>query len=266
MRERTDSVATFPLRGATNDELGIALALCHYDFFLWHAQALTIAQFPVQAQVAGVHDILAAEKLHALQYAMSKGMLKVDVSKMTLTTEELASQMARKQFETIEHSTRIAAVVMLHSACERFFWRLVRLAMVAQRSKAVECIEQRKLLLRELTCDKDSLIDDHLERWWWELERKSILDKWDALVRLVGSPEKLREGSWYFDREMLEEFDKVRHDCVHHTGSGLKTFDLQQFAGQLLGAQLEWMVTLAMSLNVKIPAELAFTGVPTQGQ
>jgi hypothetical protein len=59
---------------------------------------------------------------------------------------------------------------------------------------------------------------------------------------------------------MLEEFDDVRHNAVHHDGQAVKAFDLIAFTSQLWRAQLVWVVQVASLLKIKIPAESLFAG------
>jgi hypothetical protein len=135
--------------------------------------------------------------------------------------------------------------------------------MVAQRSKAIEFVAKHKITVEKLaSTDRESLIDGQLEKWWENLERKSLPEKWDALVGLVGSPDRLRDGNWHFDREMLVKFDDIRHDCVHHSGSSLTTHDLGEFVKQFERAHFVWGIEVAKSLNVKIPAQIVF-GIQT---
>ena len=155
----TDSVANFSLRGTPDDVLGTALALCHWDCLLWHGQANSIARFPLDARVAGIESVFATRNYDALGWGEFTGILTFDASKKTLTNAEIAEQMVPKQLEMIEHSARIAAVVMLHSACERSLWRFVRFGIVAHRSKAVEQISHRQVTVQQLSeIDQDELI------------------------------------------------------------------------------------------------------------
>ncbi len=258
----TDSIANFPLRAASDDDLAVALALCHREYLLWHGQAVSIARSPIDAQAGGVESVFVARNLEFLESGVTAGWIKP--GDWQGNPVEIAAKTAAMQLEMVEYSARIAAVVMLHSACERNLWRFVRFAMVSQRDKAIKRVNNRQVTIQDLSAlDREQLVDRHLEKWWGDLERDTILKKWDSLVDLLGNPEELRGNQWHFDREMLDEFDKVRHDCVHHSGSRLESFDLDRFASQLERSQWVWSLKVAMALNVKIPAEIVF-GVQNQ--
>ena len=262
----SDSSANFALRGASDAELGIALARCQQDFFWWYGQAITTARFPFDARAAGIELVLEQRNRDFLDFADSAAFLMSGPTVERLPNSVYAQRMVPQQLDGIEHSARVAAVVMLHSACERYFWRLIRLAMVRKRTAAVEQIAGRKISIRELTTeDRETLIDGQLEKWWENLDRASLLEKWDTLISLVGSPAKLRDGKWHFDRDMLAEFDMTRHECVHQTGITLKSYDFDEFAKPLERTQWVWSIELAKLLNVKIPAQIVFS-MPDQTQ
>ena len=101
------------------------------------------------------------------------------------------------------------------------------------------------------------------KKWWDELERDTLPAKWDRLVELIGFPPKLNDSPWNFDKIMLEGFDDVRHNAVHHDAQAVRDFDFAEFANQLRGErQLVWVCQVALPLKLKIPAEILF-GVST---
>lgn len=106
------------------------------------------------------------------------------------------------------------------------------------------------------------MVDQHLEKWWNDLERESLLVKWDKLVALLEYPSNLTAGEWHFDRDMLVKFDDVRINAVHHDGRELVRFDLDSFAPQLLRALMSWFCQVARRLNLSVPLT-AFLGVTT---
>lgn len=256
---KTDCVANFPLRGAPPADLGTALALCHRDFFWWHGQAVTIAQFPNDARSGGVESVLSERNRTFLDLVESGGYLNPSDSMPRLADYDVADRMTAQQLDGIAHSARIAAVVMLHNASDIFFWRLLRFAMVSERSKAILQIANRRIALQDvLELDRDALIDSRLEEWWGQCERQSLRQKWDYLVTFIGSPDQLRDTKWHFDRDRLLEFDEARHDCVHGSGTKVKSLDLDEFARLIVRAQIVWGLAIAKSLNVKVPARLIF--------
>lgn len=250
-----DSIANFPLRGTNCADLGIALGRCHREFLVWYGQAAAIEQFPSDAKCAGVETVIAGRNEYGLELAKSLGILKWTDTKV-LDNCEISKELAGQQIVMIDRAARTAAVVMLHSAIERSLWRLVRFGMIAERSSAIERVARRQVTVQELCdIDRDTLLDQRLENWWEDLERGSLLHKWDALIGLFGNPDNLRDGDWYFNREMLLEFDNLRHNCVHHGGQLLKDFNFTAFARQLWRAQWVWLATVALRLKVQIPGE-----------
>jgi hypothetical protein len=257
MSDSPDSIATFPLRNATDEELGHALALTQRDFMLWHGQASAIAKFPSVANRAGVSSVLAYDAAEGLRFSEELGILSFDGA--TKSREEIAEMIVSIQLPQIEHSARVAATVMIHSAFERFLWRLIRFAIIGNRSKAIEQIEKKTLTVEQLaSSNPEQLVDAILEKSWVEVDNLPMLKRWDKLVDLIGSPAKLRDVNWHFDKEMLVNFDEVRHNCVHHEGSLLREFDLAHFESQLDRSTTVWMIEIAKLLNVKIPGNVVF--------
>jgi hypothetical protein len=153
---------------------------------------------------------------------------------------------------------------MLHNACERLLWRLVRLGLVLNREKALERVIERKCSIRQVARqDRDELIDREIEKWWEELERESIMKKWDSLANLVGFPESFNSPpKWHFDREMLKTFDDVRQNAVHFDGRDVAAFDIPTFADQLSRALMKWTVDISLRFGLK-PRPEAFFGIET---
>lgn len=254
-----DSIACFPLRSASPDELGSALGRTYAEFNAWHGQATFIADFAQHARAAGVKSVVADRAQEAIEFAEREGLLKFTLAR-TKSNFEIAHDLAEHQLITAEIGVKIAAVVMLHNACERFLWRLIRFGMVANRTKVLAQISDRRITVKMLSeQDSETLIDEQLEKWWVQLERDSMLLKWDSLVALVGFPSELvSHPSWHFDKKMLSDFDEVRHDAVHHGGQSVKAFDLTAFATQLSRAQLIWFSQVARMMNLQVSPESFF--------
>ncbi|MCI0702236.1 MAG: hypothetical protein L0241_14225 [Planctomycetia bacterium] len=250
-----DEIANFPLRNATSQELGIALGRSYRDYLLWHGQATIIANFVQDARTAGVKAVVADRNRISLDLAQEEGILKG-----TPITNALLDAITDHHLATADYGGRIAAIVMLHNASERFLWRIVRFGLVANRTKAVEWVADRKVSVKSLQEQPpEVLTDNHLEQWWEDLEREGFVKKWDRLIGLVSYPAKLTTGTWHFDRDMLAHFDQLRHSAVHHDGQAVRKFDFSEFAKQLERAQLIWTVHIARMLKLQIPAETLFS-------
>jgi hypothetical protein len=144
-----------------------------------------------------------------------------------------------------DFGVKLAAIVMLHNSCEQFHYRLVRFGVIANRAQAEKWIAEKTVTVcRIVSCNIEALVDDHLEKWYGDLERDSLLKKWDKLVALAGYPPELSDEYWHFDRDMLLEFDEVRHNAVHHDGQGVKKFMLDEFLTLLWRAQFVWISIL----------------------
>jgi hypothetical protein len=162
----SDPIASFPLRGASTEQLGIALARSEGEFLLWHGQAMSLADFPLVAQEAGVHTVLKCRVVQMLEFARAHNLL-INTSGDVRSNDELAEVVVPQQLASFHNSAKVGAVVMLHSACERLLWRLVRFGIVKERGKAIDRVENCQLTIKELKeTDRDSLIDQRLERWW----------------------------------------------------------------------------------------------------
>ena len=260
----TDTIASFALRDAGADGVALALARCYHEYSLWHGQATVIAGFAEDASAAGVKKIIANRMREAFDFALAEGVIATSAP----LGNDLLNQLTEHEIATAHHGGRIAAIVMMHSACERFLWRMVRFGLVSNRAKGLTWIADRKISVKALEKQTPELaIDEQLEKWWDELNRDTLVRKWDCLVGLVGFPPKLDDGRWHFDREMLGRFDEVRHNAVHHDAQEVKAFGFIEFARQLLRAQLVWLVYIGQRLRLKLPGEVVFLGsIPASPQ
>ena len=253
-----DSIASFALRETPLEELGNWLGRCFAEYSAWHGQATFLCGFTQDACAAGVSEVLTDRIDDAMGLAEQVGLLTWTAGK-SKTNRAIASDIAEHQLRMADSGVKLAAIVILHNACERFLYRLVRFGLVVNRTRGLEWIADRKVSVRAIAGrDVEALIDDHLEKWWIHLERDSLPTKWDKLITLVGYPPKLDDGVWHFDRDMLSQFDDVRHNAVHHDGQKVTALDLDAFAKQLWRAQLVWVVHVAEQLGVQIPAEVFF--------
>jgi hypothetical protein len=253
-----DSVIPFALRETPPEDVGNSLGRSFAEYSASHGQAMLIAGFARDASTAGVFAILAERAYDAMGVAEEIGILRWTERK-SKTNRDFASDIAEHQLRIADYGTKCAAIVMLHNACEQFLYRLLRFGLVANRTKALEWIAKRQVTISEIVeNDAETLIDDRLEKWWSELERASIVEKFDKLIALMGYPVKLQDKAWCFDRDMLSRFDEIRHNAVHHDGHGVQPFDLDEFAKQLQRALLVCVVHVADKLQLQIPAEVFF--------
>lgn len=255
-----DPIVNFALRGATHEELGRALGRCFAESNAWHGQATLVAQFVQDARIGGVKDVLAERIQQALDWGEAEGLI-ISMPGRVRSNWDIAQVSADHELTIADQGVKISAIVMLHNACERFLWRLVRFGLVGNREQVLKWIAKRNITVETLTTHGlDAPVDGHIEKWWEELERDTLAAKWDRLVGLVGFPTKLSSPPWHFDRTMLVGFDDVRHNAVHHDAQAVKVFDFAEFANQLSRAQLVWLVQVASVLKVKIPVETIFGG------
>jgi hypothetical protein len=237
-----DPIADFPLRGSSTEVITKALALSLRDFFKWHFEALALTSFPIIAQEAGIEALIEKHQREAFEKSL-----------LIFNPLGVAKQMASDQMERFDHSARIAAIVMLHNAFEKCLWRLLRFGIVVDRSIALERVYQQQITIREVAAtDRKILFDKLLDRWWTKQERSSLLKKWNMLVALLGSPSVLRKGMLPIETNKLEEFDEVRHDCVHRSGNKLRSFDLQEFVQRAGMAQIIWSMEIANRLGIDL--------------
>jgi len=258
-----DPIATFPLRNASVDELSDALAYSFGEFNAWNGQALTVCRFPQQAMNAGVDVVLREELSQAMKLMSEQGLIKEGVA---YDQQAVIEQAVQRQATLAVHGAKTAAIVMLHNACERVLWRLVRLGLVLNRETASRNVSGRKCNLGELAeHDKDALIDREIEKWWEQLERESMVKKWNTLAELVGFPDNFNSPpQWYFDRNMLEDFDNVRINAVHHDGRDVAEFDFPTFSEQLTRALMKWVTYIGLRFRLQMRPE-AFLGIQKSG-
>ena len=161
--------------------------------------------------------------------------------------------------ETALRGAKLATAVLLHNASDVFFWRLIRFGLVYEREGALKLVADRKVSIAEIQGRSSAeATDAAIDAWWWQFERKSLPEKWDKCVSLLGYPVGLSRGTWHFDRDVLKEFDDVRHEAVHHDGNGLLTFDLESFSYQLSRTAMIWMTHICALMEFKISAEEMF--------
>jgi hypothetical protein len=259
-----DPIATFALRGTTPDELGVSLARCYAEFHAWYGEAIFLSGFTHYARMAGVSDVVIRRINDAINSAEELGLLSSKGIE-SKTNPHFASNIAEHQLKMADSGVKTAAIVILHNACERLLFRLVRFGLIANRDSALKLIAKRPVSISEIVeNDIQDLIDDRLETWWRKLSRDSILKKWDKLVDLMGYPPKLEDKDWHFDRYMLLQFDEIRHNAVHHDGQKVEAFDLDEFARQLQRALIVWFIQVAQKLQLQVPAEV-FWGL-TEGE
>lgn len=201
----TDSIANFPLRKASSDELGVALGRCYAEYNMWHGQASFIATFAEDARLAGVDSVVAARIRESLDLGEAMGVIRF--TSRTKSNTEIAAELVHHQLLTADVGVKIAGLVLLHNACEQFLWRLVRFGLVANRSQALKWIAKRKVEVEVFAGTESDVVVDHLlDKWWEELERDPLPKKWDRLVSLVGYPIELADHKWHFDKDMLSEW------------------------------------------------------------
>lgn len=155
---------------------------------------------------------------------------------------------------------RVAAVVLLHDACEQFLLRLVRFGCVLNRDRALEFVAQKPVRIATLQDNgMDACVDQVIEEWWSKLERDTLLKKWDRLCDLVDFPsEMMFRDPWRFDRDQLSRFDDVRHSAVHGTAEAVMGFDFSEFASQVGRANTIWIMHIAMRGGFKMSPEVMF--------
>ena len=258
----SDPIVSFPLRGAPCDGLGESLGRCFAEFLAWSGNATVISGFAQDSRDAGVSEGLAWRVKSGLDTAVELGILELPKENSELR-QVIVSNAVEHQLKVADSGAKLAAIVILHNACERYLYRLVRFGLVANRDKAVEWIAKRKVTIQAVVdTTKEILVDQYIEEWWDELERESLLAKWDKLVALVGYPSNFTVGTCHFDRDMLVELDDVRINAVHHDGQALMDYDLDGFASQLSRALMCWFCQVARCLNLRVPAT-AFFGIAT---
>lgn len=254
-----DSIADFPLHAAPSEQLGFALGKCMMDFLQWQGQAGTIATFSKDARTVGVERPMFARSRKMMNFVTEKGYIVARSTGLPIhepIDDEVVSKIVDNNLSIAEYGVKTAAIVILHTGCEQFLWRLVRFGLVKNRQQAILWIGDRELKIRSLmNRDLDDVLDGYIEKWWEALSRAPLLKRWDCLTGLLKLPSKLIDPpDWKFTREMLAEFDETRHSAVHHSAKAVRDFDFDGFSSQLQRALSVWWLYVAEALETKIPA------------
>ena len=150
--------------GATSEELGVALGRCYAEYSTWHGQATFVANFTQDARICGVKDVLATRIHQGLDFAEAEELIYPTPAK-TKTNQEIAQVLADHQLVIADQGVKISAIVMLHNACERFLWRLVRFGLVGNRKRVLKWIGKRNITVATLTTKSvDTSVDEHIEK------------------------------------------------------------------------------------------------------
>jgi hypothetical protein len=255
-----DPIASFGLRGATDEELGGALGRCFAEFAAWHGQATIVANFAQDSRIGGIQDVLADKISQSLDLCEAQKLI-IGVPATMKGRKEAVHVLGERQLRIADQGVKVSAIVMLHNSCERFLWRLVRFGLVGNREKVLTWIGERKITIKTLIGEGiDDSFDFQIEKWWNDLERHTLADKWDKLSGLVGFPSKLNDDQWHFDRRMIVRFDDVRNNAVHSDAKEVRAFDFAEFATQLWRAHLVWVTHVASLYKLRIPADSLLHG------
>src|SRR3990170_2618393 len=109
-----DSIATFPLRNATQNQLNDANAQTFGEFNKWFGQAGIIAAFCERAQIAGIAQVLSDEVTDGFNQMLAMGYI-VPGPKALGITDEMIDAAVNHQLAIAEHGTKLAAITILHS-------------------------------------------------------------------------------------------------------------------------------------------------------
>lgn len=213
-----------------------------------HNRGTSLRNFEKAAHAAGVHEVLHSQTKELIQFFAAEKIF-TDAGHASVRDGSLARQMTAVTLHLAGSSIKLAIAVLLHAGLEEYLLSMCRLGLVLNRKQGLAWCKQKRVTLQDFQALGGQGSEDALlEQWTKDLERDSILDKWDRLVALVGYPKNLTfENKWHFDREMLARFDTARHDAVHHEGKSLEGFDLQAFEAQLSRAVLVITAHIAKS-------------------
>lgn len=255
-----DNVVSFPLRGATLQQLATALGRCHAEYQAWHQQAVVLHQFVDHAREAGVRSVLKTRFHELMHFARENSLLTAPIEAV-VPMAAMEAKFVDDQLTSARHGTTLAAVVIIHTSTEILYWRLLRFGLIANRDKMLKRFEERKITVKELRdLGSDGANDAVLENWWDKKERESLLDKWDNLIGEFGMPDNIRTDEFALTREMLAEFDEMRHNAVHHDASSLRKFALREFAAQLSRAHSVIVMHVAHKMALQLSFQSFFLG------
>ena len=93
--------------------------------------------------------VLADRLDQALEFGEAEGII-ISTPAQTKSNREIAHGLAEHQLAMAEQGVKIAAIVMLHNACERLLWRPVRFGLVGNREQAIKWIAKRNVTVETL--------------------------------------------------------------------------------------------------------------------
>src|SRR5260370_33693003 len=109
-----DAIASFRLREATQEDLGIALGRAYREYSLWHGHSTIVANFVQDARAAGVKAIMADRNRAALDFAQAEGIIKGPKAVNDILIDEIANH----PLATAHHRGQSAPLGMLHKGSE----------------------------------------------------------------------------------------------------------------------------------------------------
>lgn len=124
------------------------------------------------------------------------------------------TEAAAKDFRRTLHASTL---VFAHSILDAALYDCVRICAIAAPDDWSDIVRNRKVALAEVaTKSYADLLRDHIEAELDRLERESLLNKVDRIFQICRptKTEYLTNG-FRFDRDRLEELDKLRHEVVH---------------------------------------------------
>lgn len=259
----TDLIASFPLRGASKEELAKSLEQSHFAFADLRSLAEFMLDFPQLAVSSGVGTILANETIEAFRLADRMGFIirSENAAPQSEFEKNIRDVVLSVQMPRVQHGTRTASIVLAHSALDKLLWRLCRFGFVANRASALDYAGRKQITVSELvSAGFDASLDNRLEACLSDLAEKSIVLKWDCLCSLIGLPTPNDEVR--YDRTMLSSFNDVRNDAAHHGGETLETINLKDHLSRMNWFMLGWTARMAARLDIQLDAAALF-GVPS---
>jgi hypothetical protein len=129
-----DFAGDIPFRGPSPEQLANGLERCHSEFATGFGQAISIRQFAVNASTAGVRTVIHQRAQEGLLLLHSEGLI---ANTGGQPYDDIAASIARSQHNMAEFGLDIAAIVLIHNALERFYWRLIRFGVIKNRKTPV---------------------------------------------------------------------------------------------------------------------------------
>ncbi len=166
----------------------------------------------------------------------------------------LAQYYATNTLKGAHYVAQASAIVFSHSILDAIALDACRVTLIAAPDEWVGEVKSRKVLLETVRSTAYAQIRDaELAKYFEQLERESVLKKCDLLhTRCRPEPSWNLIVDYKYDRNKLEEFDKLRQEIVHGDKLSEDVNDVSDALIYISRTCLYLLLLVSKRFNVKI--------------